>query len=315
MRFLDAIKSMFTNKKDVVEVKKRGITFSTFIHSNYRLLYFDNNGSFIWMIIFNPSLYMEFTQLAEVIPNGFKTYPFEKEVIVLVPLTVTSIEHILLNMRFANNPFYNELCSAVSLAIPVRFFNSQILEKTPLKFFKITDKVIENYFEENPDDYFESEVQGAHEILPYQDGLFAKTFGVVACDYMPKIKYKIISIVNKLALYVSNYDVNSLTRIIFEHPYSDYPSGPVTYNMNYLEFLEEYVKADEKTPLGRALIDFGVMAQSPEYKDRFILDSKDLVPSIFQVTDGEEVDEVIQNDMESHNIPDTSKIDSSKFIR
>ena len=315
MRFLDAIKSMFTNKKDVVEVKKRGITFSTFIHSNYRLLYFDNNGSFIWMIIFNPSLYMEFTQMAEVIPNGFKTYPFEKEVIVLVPLTVTSIEHILLNMRFVNNPFYNELCSAVSLAIPVRFFNSQILEKTPLKFFKITDKIIENYFEENPDDYFESKLQGTAEVAPYQDGLFAETFGVVACDYMPKIKYKIISIVNKLALYVSNYDVNSLCRIIFEHPYSDYPSGPVTYNMSYLEFLEEYVKADEKTPFGKALIDFGIMAQSPEYKDRFILDSKDLVPSIFQVTDGEEVDEVIQNDMESHNIPDTSKIDSSKIIR
>lgn len=298
MKFLDSIKSMFTNKKEVFSHRFSLIRDMTFVYCNDRMLYFDDLGSTVLNITFDNELFFEFIQLAEGFASGkWKSFPFKDRTVVLVHLTTLDIKSILTTTRYADNPMCLKFLQEIHAVIPYTYLRDckQCGDEGYLRY-EITIG--------DDEDLYDLTTEQIH--TKYLPTLSLPNLKVVSYDDINIVRSDILYHMPGLAPYLHDWDMLDLCHIFFY-------DGEFTYNCSYRELINVVrpnmfvanpiaMKHKDAVDLMAKLIENNILNDD--------LVNMDKPPA--REEDQEELDEVIFDNPE---VPDTSNVPQSNYIK
>ena len=284
MKFLEQVKTMFTNKEDVSSFKGSHI-FHNFVYMNDNLMKADKKGSIIWMVSFPHESLCEFIQIAENF-KGYKAYIFDKEVVVLLHLDIPTIANIVEMCRYTNNPFVYALKEDCVINIPKDYMKLTDMDYTNGR--PSLDGKVDDNFEDIKDNN-----------KRYEEGMICENAIVYSYDRIEDVKKSIVENNEKLALYLLDNDLYDLCYICFGlKDHSDCKPITISYRDLYKTL------SIDKDYLGDLpfLIEDHIDITDPDSKLSPIVLNDLYVPD-------EEVEEVISKELIDYNIPDTSNTD------
>lgn len=282
MNFIEQVKTMFTNKDDVSSFKSSHI-FHNFVYMNDDILKYDCQGSIIWMLEFPHESLIEFIQMAENLPS-YKSYIFEKDVIILAPLTVDIIDKVLCDTRYINNPFVNGLKEDVVINIPKDIYFNSTLDYTngrPSLFGKVDDDF--NDIEDSKKNYV--------------DGMICQTCLVHAYDDIEQVKSDIIEADNRMALYLMDNDMYDLCKICYSY-YIESKRTTLTLSYRQLYYKLSFGDTGYIDDL-KYLIEDHIDITNLDDKLKAVIFDDISVPDT-------DVEQKISSELIDYNIPDTS---------
>ena len=201
MKFLNSIKSMFTNNKEVIDFKN--------VKDEVECVLIDSNietknyyPSLLLGLKVQKNSTMQLVQIVESL-SRFKVYPFKSYTILLCSVTIDDVCDLIRTCRFENNLIINKIKECISLNIPL----SMIREEDKVLFegivFKTPDEVYSVDYSEEEDNVVN---------LTKDSSILAISIGVYYDDIEDTIQ-KILYIYEELTPYINKSDIYDLCKI------------------------------------------------------------------------------------------------------
>lgn len=311
MKLLDSLKSMFINKDEVSKVKMKKIE-TNFIYINDRMFIVNGEGSTIWLITFKHDDYVEFLQIAEVLPfNRWKTYPFKDSTVILVSLTISDMKYMFDKCRFINNPILTKLKQDIHSSI-VRDFAVKIGEDFQDYEYLRTDIHSHYITFDNEDENIESERDWDNP--PYLEGLRCETAKILEYDNINNVMKYISYAIPQIIPYFTTADIVDLARISYEMKTgTNIKLTPTNTYRYFLNSIFERVNNQDKykSKLDSCYLDLYYLLKS---SDKISLAMYESMSSIVKL-DTKSLDEEVDNTPIDEVITDTSNVPEENWIK